>query len=94
MDFTDCTLDAVKVGMPVEVSFRRKYADRQRGITGITGRPFRKSNKIKETCICERNQRRSRDHRMGCTKFGELWNKTAEDLIVEAFMEALTDAGS
>ena len=30
---------------------------------------------------------------MGCTKFGELWNKTAEDLIVEAFMEALTDAG-
>ena len=34
MDFTDCTLDAVKVGMPVEVSFRRKYADRQRGHYG------------------------------------------------------------
>jgi acetyl-CoA C-acetyltransferase len=30
---------------------------------------------------------------MGCTKFGELWNKSAEDLIVEAFMEAMTDAG-
>jgi acetyl-CoA C-acetyltransferase len=30
---------------------------------------------------------------MGCTKFGELWNKTAEDLIVEAFQEAIADAG-
>lgn len=34
MDFTDCTLDSVRVGMPVEVSFRRKYADRQRGHYG------------------------------------------------------------
>lgn len=30
---------------------------------------------------------------MGCTKFGELWNKTAENLIVEAFAEAIEDAG-
>jgi acetyl-CoA C-acetyltransferase len=30
---------------------------------------------------------------MGCTKFGELWNKSAEDLMVEAFQEALGDAG-
>ena len=30
---------------------------------------------------------------MGCTKFGELWNKSAEDLIVEAFTEAIEDAG-
>lgn len=30
---------------------------------------------------------------MGCTKFGELWDKGAEDLIVEAFSEALEDAG-
>lgn len=30
---------------------------------------------------------------MGCTKFGELWDKSAEDLIVEAFVEALEDAG-
>lgn len=30
---------------------------------------------------------------VGCTKFGELWGKTAEDLIVEAFMEAIEDAG-
>lgn len=30
---------------------------------------------------------------MGCTKFGELWDKSAEDLIVEAFEEALKDAG-
>jgi acetyl-CoA C-acetyltransferase len=30
---------------------------------------------------------------MGCSRFGERWNDNAEDLMVEAFNEALTDAG-
>jgi acetyl-CoA C-acetyltransferase len=30
---------------------------------------------------------------MGCTKFGELWDKGSEDLIIEAFAEAIEDAG-
>lgn len=30
---------------------------------------------------------------MGCTKFGELWDKSIEDLIVEAAHEAFEDAG-
>ena len=30
---------------------------------------------------------------MGCTKFGELWDKGPTDLIVEAVNEALSDAG-
>jgi acetyl-CoA C-acetyltransferase len=30
---------------------------------------------------------------MGCTKFGELWNKSAEDLMVDAFKECIEDAG-
>lgn len=30
---------------------------------------------------------------MGCTKFGERWDAGAEELIVEAFQEAITDAG-
>ncbi|MBM4320835.1 MAG: acetyl-CoA acetyltransferase, partial [Deltaproteobacteria bacterium] len=30
---------------------------------------------------------------MGCTRFGELWEKSSEDLMVEAFLEALLDAG-
>lgn len=30
---------------------------------------------------------------MGCTRFGERWECSAEDLIVEAFEEALADAG-
>jgi acetyl-CoA C-acetyltransferase len=30
---------------------------------------------------------------MGCTQFGELWNKSAEDLIVEAFKECIEDSG-
>ncbi len=30
---------------------------------------------------------------MGCTKFGERWNAGAEDLMVEAFTEAIEDAG-
>lgn len=30
---------------------------------------------------------------MGCTKFGELWNKDGEDLVVDAAYEAYADAG-
>ena len=30
---------------------------------------------------------------MGCTKFGELWDKSINDLVVEAAYEAFTDAG-
>ena len=30
---------------------------------------------------------------MGCTKFGELWDKDSQDLIIEAAREALEDAG-
>jgi len=30
---------------------------------------------------------------MGCTKFGERWNDGAEELMVEAFEEAMADAG-
>ena len=33
-DLTDCDLDSLKVGMPVEMSFRRKYVDEYRGIHG------------------------------------------------------------
>ena len=30
---------------------------------------------------------------MGCTKFGELWDKGFEELLVEAYQEAIEDAG-
>src|SRR5512136_2523562 len=30
---------------------------------------------------------------MGCTKFGENWEKSAEDLMVDAAFEAYADAG-
>ncbi|MEA2840357.1 MAG: acetyl-CoA C-acetyltransferase [Methylobacteriaceae bacterium] len=30
---------------------------------------------------------------MGCSKFGERWDREADDLMVEAFEEAITDAG-
>lgn len=33
-DFTDCELSEVKTGMPVVMSFRRKYKDDKRGISG------------------------------------------------------------
>jgi len=34
LDLTDCSLDSVKVKIPVTMSFRRKYADPQRGYYG------------------------------------------------------------
>ena len=34
MDFTDCDLSEVKSGLPVVMSFRRKYVDEKRGVSG------------------------------------------------------------
>lgn len=34
LDFTDCDLNQIKVGMPVRMSFRRRYIDEMRGFTG------------------------------------------------------------
>lgn len=34
MNFTDCTLNDLKVGMPVSLSFRLKYYDPKRDIHG------------------------------------------------------------
>ncbi|OGP58827.1 MAG: 3-hydroxy-3-methylglutaryl CoA synthase [Deltaproteobacteria bacterium RBG_13_61_14] len=34
MDFTDCDAKAVEVGVPVKITFRKKYFDRERGFTG------------------------------------------------------------
>lgn len=35
-DFTDCDLDSVKVGMPVEMTFRRRYVDEASGVHGYS----------------------------------------------------------
>lgn len=32
LDMTDCRLDSLKVGTPVKMSFRRRYADKKRGL--------------------------------------------------------------
>jgi uncharacterized OB-fold protein len=34
LDFTDCELEGLHVGAPVEMSFRRRYVDNERGIHG------------------------------------------------------------
>ena len=33
-DFTDCDLNDVKVGLPVNMSFRKRFTDKERGFTG------------------------------------------------------------
>jgi len=35
-DLTDCDLDSVKVGMPVEMTFRRRYVDEPSGVHGYS----------------------------------------------------------
>ncbi|HIE17814.1 MAG TPA: hydroxymethylglutaryl-CoA synthase family protein [Dehalococcoidia bacterium] len=35
-DFTDCDLDSIKVGMPVEMTFRRRYSDEPSGVHGYS----------------------------------------------------------
>jgi 3-hydroxy-3-methylglutaryl CoA synthase len=34
MDFTDCNMDEIEVGVPMKLSFRKKYHDPKRGFTG------------------------------------------------------------
>jgi uncharacterized OB-fold protein len=34
VDFTDCDMNQVKVGMPIKMSFRRRSKDQMRGFTG------------------------------------------------------------
>jgi len=34
LDFTDCDLNQIKVGMPIQMSFRRRMKDQTRGFTG------------------------------------------------------------
>jgi uncharacterized OB-fold protein len=34
LDFTDCDLNQIKVGMPISMSFRRRMKDQARGFTG------------------------------------------------------------
>jgi 3-hydroxy-3-methylglutaryl CoA synthase len=34
VDFTDCDMNGVKIGMPVRMTFRKRYDDRTRGYTG------------------------------------------------------------
>jgi len=33
-DITDCRLESLKVGQPVQMTFRRKYLDEARGVSG------------------------------------------------------------
>ncbi len=35
-DFTDCDLDSVRVGIPVEMTFRKRYADEPTGVYGYS----------------------------------------------------------
>jgi 3-hydroxy-3-methylglutaryl CoA synthase len=35
-DFTDCDLNSIKVGMPVEMTFRRRYVDEPSGVHGYS----------------------------------------------------------
>jgi uncharacterized OB-fold protein len=32
-DFTDCDLNDVKVGLPMNMSFRKRFTDKERGFT-------------------------------------------------------------
>jgi acetyl-CoA C-acetyltransferase len=66
---------------------------------GVSDRPKMKL-KIKQPQNRKRGEKMSESIKdkvaiigMGCTKFGERWDKSAEDLVVEAFQEALEDAG-
>ena len=98
-DFTDVDVGEIDVGMQVEMRFRIKSLDRQRGSAEVfleSGAGSRRLNPSSTRGHCEMAQG-IKDKvailGMGCSKFGERWDAGAEELIVEAFDEALGDAG-
>ena len=83
----------------MRMMFRIKDFDPQRGFTPLllesrAGQRARHGQGLKEM---QTWQRASEDKvailGMGCSKFGERWDKEADDLMVEAFEEAIADAG-
>ncbi|MEZ4549178.1 MAG: hypothetical protein R2874_01525 [Desulfobacterales bacterium] len=40
-DFTDCTLEEIKVGLPVRMEFRKRTDDEGRGFVNYFGKPHR-----------------------------------------------------
>ena len=94
IDFTDIDPGAeLQVGQPMRMRFRIKdYDTRPRvpalflegGARGSPGRHVIMASGIKDKVALLG---------MGCSKFGERWNDNAEALMLEAFSEALADAG-
>jgi acetyl-CoA C-acetyltransferase len=63
--------------------------------TIITGKSCRSesNNPIKEEEDMEEIKDRVAIVGMGCTQFGELWDKSPDDLVLESCLEAIEDAG-
>ena len=98
-DLTDVDLEEVRVDMPVEMSFRKKYVDEKIGhsrlfLESVTGDGITDSRRPwGGITMAEGIKDKVAIIGMGCTRFGERWDAGAEDLIVEAFKEAIEDAG-
>ena len=92
-ELTDVDPDAVKIGDRVEMTFRRLitaggvhnyfWKARPSGARETRGGYIMASNGIRDRVAIVG---------MGCTPFGEHWDKSASDLLVDAADEALTSA--
>ena len=91
---TDCEPDKVAIGDEVEMTFRRLFtAD---GVHNYfwKARPSAKASRTRRKIMASRGIKdRVAIIGMGCTKFGEHWDKGADDLLVDAAYEAYESAG-
>src|SRR5262249_16243611 len=94
IDFTDIDAEALKVGQPMQMMFRIKDIDAARGFRRYYWKAAPVTAKAKEASEMAKG---IKDKvvilGMGCSKFGERWDKEADNLMVEAYTEAIADAG-
>ena len=98
-DMTDRDPAAIEVGIPLEMTFRRLYY-----VGGIYNywwkcQPVRGSAErdlpppARRSVAVDSIKDKVAIVGMGCVKFGENWDKSLEDMIVDAAYEAFEDAG-
>ena len=96
IDFTDIDADALKVGQPMQMMFRIKDIDTAPRLPPLlSGKPRRLRPSAEESLATMAKGIKDKVAilGMGCSKFGERWDKEADNLMVEAYTEAIADAG-
>ena len=93
MEFTDIEPGELKVNDPIRFVYRIKDDDRMRGFRRYFWKATKVSGALEAHAMASGIKDKVVIVGMGCSRFGERWSSGPDDLMIEAFEEALADAG-